>query len=147
MMRFSDPFLLDLDNYVLFLYKLCRMRTEERGKNWRSKEFILKLLVRHYNSIWNLITKAYGWLDTIFYYFFFLHVWNHYSYCNAFFSRLLINTVKNLLWKLFSSFDIKLMVLFLYDILRQEFMWSWQIEGFIFSFSYWFNPSMCLPFI
>ena len=105
-----------------------------------------KLLVRHLYSIWHLIEKAYGWLDTLFYSIFFLHAWIHYSECNAFVSWLLINTINNLLWELFSSFDFKLMVLFLYDILRQEIMWSWKIEGFILSFSYWFNPSMWLHF-
>ena len=103
------------------------------------KAFMFNLTLNR-KGIWMVIPSFLLW-------YFFLHAWIHYSDCNAFDSWLLINTVKNLLWKLFSSFDIKLMVLFLYDILRQEFMWSWQIEDFILSFYYWFNPSMCLPFI
>ena len=116
------------------------------SKIWRSRRLMLKFHVRHYYSIWHLISKAYGLLDTLFYFVFFLHAWIHYSDCNAFVSWMLINTMENLLWKLFSSFDFKLMVLFLYDILGQEFMWIWQIEGFILSFSYWSILSMRLPF-
>ena len=40
MRRFSDPFLLDRDYYVLFLYKLCRMRGRRRKIGDLEKLFV-----------------------------------------------------------------------------------------------------------
>jgi hypothetical protein len=45
MRRFSDPFLLDLDYYVLFLYKLCRMRGRGRKIGDPEKLFV-ELIVK-----------------------------------------------------------------------------------------------------
>ena len=48
MRRFSDPFLLDLDNYVLFLYKLCRRGSKGRKVGYSGTCF--ELFVRQIYS-------------------------------------------------------------------------------------------------
>jgi hypothetical protein len=50
MRRFSDPFILDLDYYLLFLYKLCRMRGRG-GKIGDPRDLFVKHIVKALCSI------------------------------------------------------------------------------------------------